>query len=41
MKTVKVVAAVICDDLNKRNKVFATARGYGEYKGNGNFPAAK
>ena len=41
MKTVKVVAAVICDDLNKRNKVFATARGYGEYKGKWEFPGGK
>lgn len=41
MKTVKVVAAVICDDLNKKNKVFATARGYGEYKGKWEFPGGK
>lgn len=41
MKTVKVVAAVICDDLNKKNKIFATARGYGEYKGKWEFPGGK
>lgn len=41
MKMVKVVAAVICDDLNKKNKVFATARGYGEYKGKWEFPGGK
>lgn len=29
MKTVRVVAAVIKDD----DRIFATARGYGEYKG--------
>ena len=29
MKTVKVVAAVICDSVKKKRKIFATARGYG------------
>ncbi len=33
MKTVKVVAAVICDSLQEKKKIFATARGYGEFKG--------
>ena len=37
MKTVKVVAAVICDGA----KVFATARGYGDYKGLWEFPGGK
>jgi len=37
MKTIKVVAAVIRDD----NKIFATARGYGEYKGWWEFPGGK
>lgn len=37
MKTVKVVAAII----KKGNKVFATARGYGEYKGLWEFPGGK
>lgn len=36
-KTVRVVAAVITDG----NKVFATARGYGEYKGWWEFPGGK
>ena len=37
LKTVKVVAAVI-----KRNgKIFATARGYGDYKGGWEFPGGK
>ena len=27
MKTIRVVAAVICDDLNRPTQVFATARG--------------
>lgn len=37
MKTVKVVAAVI----HKDNKIFATARGYGEFKGMWEFPGGK
>lgn len=37
MKTVNVVAAVIKD----ADKVFATARGYGEYKGWWEFPGGK
>lgn len=37
MKTVKVVAAVIrCED-----KIFATARGYGVFKGQWEFPGGK
>lgn len=41
MKTIKVVAAVICDSLEKPNKIFATARGYGEFKGQWEFPGGK
>lgn len=41
MKTVKVVAAVICDDMNVKNKIFATARGYGDLKGGWEFPGGK
>lgn len=37
MKTIKVVAAVICD----KDKVFATARGYGEFRGQWEFPGGK
>lgn len=37
MNTVKVVAAVI----HKDNKIFATARGYGEFKGMWEFPGGK
>lgn len=33
MKTVNVVAAVICDSVQEKCKIFATARGYGEFKG--------
>lgn len=41
MKTVRVAAAVICDSLEKKTKIFATARGYGEYKGWWEFPGGK
>ncbi len=37
MKTIRVVAAVI----RENNKIFATARGYGEYKGLWEFPGGK
>ena len=32
MKTIHVVAAVICDSFNEKSKIFATARGYGDLK---------
>ena len=41
MKTIKVVAAIICDDMKEKNKIFATARGYGEFKGGWEFPGGK
>ena len=41
MKTVKVVAAVICDSLREKQSIFATARGYGEFKGQWEFPGGK
>lgn len=37
MKTIRVVAAVI----REGNKIFATARGYGELKGGWEFPGGK
>ena len=37
MKTVKVVAAIIC----KENYIFATQRGYGDYKDWWEFPGGK
>ncbi len=37
MKTVRVAAAVICQG----NRIFATARGYGEFKGQWEFPGGK
>lgn len=41
MKTIRVVAAIICDDMENPNKIFATARGYGEFKGGWEFPGGK
>ena len=41
MKTIKVVAAVICDSLVNTTKIFATAKGYGEFKGKWEFPGGK
>ena len=41
MKTIKVVAAIICDNMKEKNKIFATARGYGELKGGWEFPGGK
>jgi len=41
MKNIKVVAAVICDSLQEKKKIFATARGYGEFKGQWEFPGGK
>lgn len=41
MKTVRVVAAVIQDKKDGIDKIFATARGYGEFKGRWEFPGGK
>ena len=41
MKTIKVVAAIICDDIKEKNKIIVTARGYGELKGGWEFPGGK
>lgn len=41
LKYVRVVAAVICGKENDQDRVFATARGYGEYKGWWEFPGGK
>ena len=41
MKMIKVVAAVICDSLQAKTRIFATARGYGEFKGQWEFPGGK
>ena len=41
MKTIRVVAAVICDSIQAKRKIYATARGYGDYKGQWEFPGGK
>lgn len=41
MKTIRVVAAVICDSIEHKTKIFSTARGYGELKGGWEFPGEK
>ncbi len=42
MKTIRVVAAVIArKDENRRKQIFATARGYGDFKGGWEFPGGK
>lgn len=41
MKTINVVAALICDDINNPTRIFATQRGYGEYKDGWEFPGGK
>lgn len=41
MKTIRVAAAVICDSFQTKKKIFATARGYGEFKGQWEFPGGK
>ena len=42
LKYIRVVAAVICDkSVEGAEKIFATARGYGEYKGWWEFPGGK
>ena len=41
MKTIRVVAAVIADDLDHPTKILATERGYGEFKGQWEFPGGK
>lgn len=41
MKTIRVVAAVITDKMDQPKRIFATARGYGEFKGGWEFPGGK
>ena len=40
-KIINVVATVICDNINTPKKIFATQRGYGEFKGGWEFPGGK
>ena len=41
MKTIEVAAAVIVDSFENITEVFATERGYGEFKGQWEFPWGK
>ena len=41
LRQVRVVAAVICDSIQTKHKIYATARGYGDYKGQWEFPGGK
>lgn len=41
MKKTRVVAAVICDSIQTKHRIYATARGYGDYKGQWEFPGGK
>lgn len=41
MKIVRVVAAVICDSIKEKKQIFATERGYGEFKGQWEFSGGK
>lgn len=41
MKSIRVVAAIICDDMENPTRIFATAKGYGEFKGKWEFPGGK
>ena len=41
MKTIEVAAAVIVDFFENTTEVFATERGYGEFKGQWEFPGGK
>lgn len=41
MKSIRVVAAIICNDMENPTRIFATAKGYGEFKGKWEFPGGK
>lgn len=41
MKTIRVAAAVICDSVKDRKRIYATAKGYGKFKGWWEFPGGK
>ncbi len=41
MKTIEVVAAIIISNKENKKKIFATQRGYGEFKGGWEFPGGK
>lgn len=43
MKAIRVVAAVICDSIEHKTKIFPSARGYGEFNSRAveNFPVGR
>ncbi|MCR4793235.1 MAG: (deoxy)nucleoside triphosphate pyrophosphohydrolase [Lachnospiraceae bacterium] len=41
IRTVNVVAAIICDSMDNKTRIFSTARGYGEFEGKWEFPGGK
>ena len=41
IKTIRVAAAIICDNMESPSRIFATAKGYGEFKGQWEFPGGK
>lgn len=41
MKTIRVAAAILCDNPASPTRIFATARGYGDQKGGWEFPGGK
>lgn len=41
MKTIRVAAAIICDAYPNINRIYATARGYGPFRGLWEFPGGK
>ena len=41
MKTIEVVAAIICDNMKKPKKIYTTQRGYGDLVGGWEFPGGK
>lgn len=40
-KKIRVVAAVMCNSIKEKSMVYGTARGYGEFKGQWEFPGGK
>ncbi len=40
-KKIRVVAAVMCNSIKEKSMVYATSRGYGEFKGQWEFPGGK
>jgi len=41
MKSIRVAAAIICDNMTHPTQIFATARGCGDFKGKWEFPGGK